>query len=303
MSSIVRHQGSVIEPLDDRGFAALERRLKVIGSSTLCPKAFKEHPEDLLVVGIALHDLAVPVDLNTVNKCYVVGGRPEYMAQLQIMLGARGGWDITFEQHECDGTSATVYIGRRGTGERHAVTFTMADAERAKLPERNPNYKTYPDRMLLARAVTKAIGFYCPQVKLAFDAAADHAEQFSGQPVAEAADRGAAQPSGAAALGPAPSERTHTPGTTTAPPHDSPWEERFLAACRDQLGLDDDQVGAIVALATRGRTTKASAVEEAERAEVTNAFCMVRDGALTLTEVDGTWVPMAKSDDSPDRPF
>lgn len=42
--------------------------------------------------------------------------------------------------------------------------FTMADAERAKLIDRNPTYKTYPRNMLFARAMSNGARWFCAAV-------------------------------------------------------------------------------------------------------------------------------------------
>lgn len=159
--------------ISDQEWRSLERRVEVLAKTALVPEQFRKNPSELMVAALGLRDLGVAVGPQTLSQCFVISGRPGYMAQLQIALAARAGWTITFNQAECDATSATVYIGR-DDGERHAVTFTWDDAVRAKLDQKD-TYKQYPDRMLLARAVTKAIGFYCPHVKLAIDYSSEQA--------------------------------------------------------------------------------------------------------------------------------
>jgi hypothetical protein len=86
------------------------------------------------------------------------------MAALQRDLAWRHGWRIVPEQ--VTATRAVVRIRRddRPMEGGTVVAFTMEDAERAGLPRQNPTYKTYPDRMLFARASTKAISLVCPEV-------------------------------------------------------------------------------------------------------------------------------------------
>ena len=140
---------------------SLERRVAVLAKSQLVPEHFRNKPADLMVAALGLRDLGVNPTLPSISQCYVVKGRPGYMAQIQIALAARHGWDI--RPGEIDAKSATVRIRRMDSGEDYeTVTFTMADAERGGLPARNENYKKFPDRMLFARAATKAIAQYCP---------------------------------------------------------------------------------------------------------------------------------------------
>lgn len=142
----------------------LERDAQLLARSGMVPEHFRGKPDDILIAGLALRDLGVRLSVATLGMVYVIKGRPGFMAQLQISLARLHGIDIRYDQSVCDEKSATVEIRDR-TG-WHAVRFTMADAVRARLPDSNPTYKTYPDRMLLARAVTKAVGMYAPEVKL-----------------------------------------------------------------------------------------------------------------------------------------
>lgn len=166
--------GTAISPIDQsirleqHERATLERDSKALAMSGLVPEYFRGKPADVLIAGLALRDVGVRLSVTTLGMVYVVKGKPGFMAQLQIALARRHGIDIQFDQAECDEESATVEI-RDHIG-WHAVTFTMADAIRANLPGQNPTYKTYPDRMLLARAITKAIGVYAPGVKFGFGA-------------------------------------------------------------------------------------------------------------------------------------
>jgi hypothetical protein len=67
--------------------------------------------------------------------------------------------------------SATVQIRRLPVGPGipldaypwRQATVTMAEATKAKWPERNPSYGLMPARMLVARACTRAISLYAPE--------------------------------------------------------------------------------------------------------------------------------------------
>jgi hypothetical protein len=148
-------------------FEHMERMSKVLAKSGLVPEYFRGKPDDIVIAGLGLRSNHLPLDVNTISQVYVVKGKPGYMAQIQIALALRAGIDIQYDQGECDDKSATVEIRDRNGW--HKVTFTMADAIKARLPDQNPTYKTYPDRMLLCRAITKAIGVYAPHVKLGID--------------------------------------------------------------------------------------------------------------------------------------
>lgn len=152
--------------IEEHERATLERDAKMLAGSGLVPEYFRGKPNDVLIAGLALRDVGVRLSVTTIGMVYVVKGKPGFMAQLQIAIAHKHGIEIQFDQAECNETTATCQIKDRNGW--HRVTFTMADAIRAKLPAQNPTYGTYPDRMLLARSVTKAIGMYFPEIKLGF---------------------------------------------------------------------------------------------------------------------------------------
>jgi hypothetical protein len=164
------------EEISERTMAVWEKQAAILARSPMSPDRFKAKPDEILIAYFGLHDIGVRPGPNSLHKCYVVKGKPGYMAQLQKAVAHRHGWDVEPVEGRCDHESATVRIRRSGTDEpwRH-VTFTMEDAVRAGLPDSNPTYKTYPTDMLIARATTRAIGRYCPEVLLGIDASADRA--------------------------------------------------------------------------------------------------------------------------------
>lgn len=102
---------------------------------------------------------------------HMVEGKPELSANLQAALlrqyrspeGARydylakvssEGCSITVERIHSDGTVQVV-------GE---TEFTIADAQRAGLTSRNGPWKTYPQNMCFARALSNAVAFFAPEV-------------------------------------------------------------------------------------------------------------------------------------------
>jgi hypothetical protein len=104
-----------------------------------------------------------------IDQIYVIGGKVTAMAELQRVLIRRAGFDL--EVVESDDDHATVQIRRLPVGPGipldaypwRQATVTMAEATRAKWPERNPSYQLMPARMLVARACTRAISLYAPE--------------------------------------------------------------------------------------------------------------------------------------------
>ena len=105
--------------------------------------------------------------LTNIDQVYVANGRIQAMAELQRVLARRAGFDL--EVVSSTNEEATVRIRRLGgwmapdAHPWHEVTVTMQQARLAKWPERNPSYGLMPDRMLVARACTRAISLYAPE--------------------------------------------------------------------------------------------------------------------------------------------
>jgi hypothetical protein len=117
---------------DQKEWHHIERVATMVARSSMCPKAFKNKPEDLMVVALSLRDSDVPFTLNTLNQCYVIDGRMEMMAQLKVAIAARHGWDLWFDPDECDDTRAVVHYQAPGRPERTMV-YTADEARAAHL--------------------------------------------------------------------------------------------------------------------------------------------------------------------------
>lgn len=69
---------------------------------------------------------------------------------------------------DSDACSATAFVVNRRTGQRHSLTWTIEDAQRAKLTDK-PNWQAYPAAMLRARAISNAVRAFCRGVVLPAD--------------------------------------------------------------------------------------------------------------------------------------
>ena len=165
-TEIERHQGNTLALTDEHYLSRIPQLAEQLARSTMCPEQFKGKPDEIAIVGYSLADNGIRLSINTLPQCYVVHNRPGYMAQIQTAMAAMHGYDIHPVGSKCDEQSATVEVVTP-KGERHQVTFTMAEARRAGL-DKNPGqmYHKWATNMLVARATTRAIGWYCPQVKL-----------------------------------------------------------------------------------------------------------------------------------------
>jgi len=155
--------------------SALERYgpdVATIGESSFCPAFYRDKHsgqprwEDLAYAVETLRRLELD-PLRNIDQTYVIGGKVSLMAEVQRVLARRAGYDLAVVESTSD--MATVKIRKTGgwmapdASDWHTVTVTMDQAQKAGWVERNPSYKTIADRMLVARACTRAISLYAPE--------------------------------------------------------------------------------------------------------------------------------------------
>lgn len=177
---LVRNQGNTLALTDEHYLSRIPALAQQLARSGMCPESFKGKPDDIAIVGYSLADNGLRLSINTLPQCYVVHGRPGYMAQIQTAMAAMHGVTIRPVGSKCDETSATVEVILPDRS-RHEVTFTMKEADAAGLTKPSKSgapsmYKLWPTNMLVARATTRAIGWYCPAVKLGLAGTVDMEE-------------------------------------------------------------------------------------------------------------------------------
>lgn len=145
------------------------RLAKTLAMAAVMPAAIRGKPADVLAMVLYGQDLGLS-PMQAIQGIYVVNGKPQMSAQLWIALARRAGHRISVTDHTI--TSCTVEIKRGDTGEQHSETFTIADAQRAKLAGKDV-WLQYPKRMLLARAVSDCCRFICPEIAFGFYAEGD----------------------------------------------------------------------------------------------------------------------------------
>lgn len=132
-----------IEPRDMRELQALAvaaASSKFYGASS---------PEQALMLLVTGRDLGLSYS-QALRAFHVVQGKPVLSSAGMVAVCLRSGVCEYFRTVETSDTSATVEAKRRGDPARR-VTFTIEDARRAGLANRE-TWKSYPSRMLLARA-------------------------------------------------------------------------------------------------------------------------------------------------------
>lgn len=169
------------------------RMATALASSSLLPDALRNKASDVLSMILYGQDLGLS-PMQAIQGIYVVKGKPQMSAQTWIALTRRAGHRLSVLEHTAE--KCTVEITRGDTGEAHAETFTIADAQTAKLTS-NDTWSKYPKRMLLARAVTNCCRFICPEIALGFGTEGEYEEPATSpeQALAHAVDARTERPS------------------------------------------------------------------------------------------------------------
>ena len=162
---------------------------RVLSAADNAPAEVKRKPADVLLILLTARDLEIPMT-DALRTVQVVKGRVTLAPRLKMALVERKGlgWvrpcspdprtgqcPYCGSTTGCTDTKAVAHALVTRTGEMHSYTFTIADAERAKLVRSGQNgdgaWITYPQRMLSWRACGyltddvfpgAAIGIYTP---------------------------------------------------------------------------------------------------------------------------------------------
>lgn len=163
MTSIERHTNVDQE---ERIFGMLERRVNAVIKSGLVPDAIRGKPADALLVALKGHELGLTFTASF-SHLFVVNGKIGESAQLLADQADLAGYDV-YVANDADDTQATAHVLNRRTGQRHSLTWTIQQAQRAKLTEK-PNWRDYPAAMLRARAISNAVRAFCRGIVLPTD--------------------------------------------------------------------------------------------------------------------------------------
>lgn len=135
---------------------------KALAASDLLPAAFRGKPANILVAvgyGRAL-GLEPMIALSGIT---VIDGKPSLSAQLQSALVRRAGHRLRVEHGTGECTAILVRTDDPNT--EHRATWTLAKAQQAGLAGRGA-WRTYPEAMLAARAITEVIRVAASDVML-----------------------------------------------------------------------------------------------------------------------------------------
>lgn len=135
--------------LRPRTFEEAFRFANLIAESDLIPKEFQKRPANVLVAVQLGMELGVS-PMQALQSIYVINGRPAIFGDLLPAIVLASGLLEQLDEVG-DDKQASCTVKRKGFAPI-SRTFSMAEAEKAGLPNRNPTYKAYPKRMLAMRA-------------------------------------------------------------------------------------------------------------------------------------------------------
>lgn len=135
------------------------RLAKRIAETDFAPRALRGNPNAVLACILTGQELGIG-GMKALQSIHIIEGRPTLSAELMraLVFAAGHRLDITESTNE----QVTMY-GRRRGGSQARVTWTIRDAQQAKLTG-NPSWTKYPRSMLLARATSELCRMLFPDV-------------------------------------------------------------------------------------------------------------------------------------------
>lgn len=151
MTDVEVHTPGAVPAIPARSeWDVIQAQAAVLARSGIVPAAYRRKPDD--IIAAALFGRTVGFDVPTsLRLIHVVEGRPTFAADALVAMVRRAGHSLSGET----GASRAVARGRRAdTGDEMTVEWTMDMAKAARL-DGKAVWKSYPQSMLWARAVSQ----------------------------------------------------------------------------------------------------------------------------------------------------
>lgn len=155
-TDLVRYDAQSSLELAPQAWGLAER----IAQTDFVPPALRGKPEAVLACILAGHEAGVS-PMQALAKIHVIEGRPAMSAELMRAIVLRAGHEIWLE--ESSSTKAIACGKRAGSSRVSRVEWTMDDAKRAQLDQRQ-NWRKFPRAMLAARATAELCRSLFPDV-------------------------------------------------------------------------------------------------------------------------------------------
>lgn len=125
---------------------------EMLSGSQMVPKHYMGKPQDTLVAMMMGSELGLN-PIQSLQNIAVINGKPAIYGDALLALVQNhpkfGGHE---EQFDDQSMTATCTVWRKGDAQKHTVTFSQADAQKANLWDKQGPWKQYPKRMLMWRA-------------------------------------------------------------------------------------------------------------------------------------------------------
>ncbi|BDT39573.1 hypothetical protein [Streptomyces yaizuensis] len=131
----------------------------------MVPPVYFNNPDAIIAVSFAARALDIPMWV-ALHELYTVKGVVGKKAVLIRALWLRHG--ITYDFDVTD-TECTGWIRRPGEDRKYEVTYSILDAQRLGLVDRNEEWKKQPKAMLVARWTTTTANRWTPHIILGMD--------------------------------------------------------------------------------------------------------------------------------------
>lgn len=138
-------------PVDLSKMESAYKMCQVLSKSDLVPKSYRQKPENVFLAYIAGQPFGWDVTM-AMRSFHIIEGTPSLKPEIQLALVRQAGHSVTVEKSSVD---LVVITGKRSdTGDVATASYSIEDAKRAGLLGKG-NWKTYPEDMLFARAVSR----------------------------------------------------------------------------------------------------------------------------------------------------
>lgn len=161
---------------DDECFALAERLKRV----NILPAAYRGKPDEIAVAIMYGQELGLS-PMTSLQRVVVIDGKPGLDAQGMSAVIRQAGHSLS-GWHNADGAEITGT--RCDNGDTMTVTFTMEDAKRAQLANKD-NWKKYPASMCWARCVSQLGRDLFSDCLLGFSYTGDEIDDFMNMPEPE----------------------------------------------------------------------------------------------------------------------
>jgi len=210
-----------------------------IAGTDFVPTALRGKPEAVLACILAGHEAGVS-PMQALSKIHIIEGRPAMSSELMRALVMNHGHELIYD--DVSTTSVTASGRRRGSERWTKVTWTMDDAKRGGLDQKQ-NWRRWPRAMLTARATAELCRMVFPDVLAGISYTIEELSDGDGQ--AELVDFGPPEVVASAPAAPARATAKATRAITRQGAAESDPETRAPAPAGEVPALPGDDNGIV----------------------------------------------------------